>query len=352
MLGRLHFGFVLVALWTFLAGDGWCQQSPASEPGANTVDESDAAVRRGDTASTADAPSVVPPQPLSDLSIGYPDGAQGDSDVLLELQIQADGKVGHARALTGREPFLSLAEATASTWSFSPALVNDEPFSATIRVVVEFREPAPSTATNALVDKDPATGDESEPSAPQVPVVEVEVEGERAHAPHRLTRAEVRQMPGAFGDPFRAIEALPGVTPIASGLPYFFVRGAPPGNVGYFFDGIALPALYHVAAGPGVIHPAFISDVNLYAGAYPAQYGRFNGGIVTATGAPPQRERRGEASIRLVDSGAFAELPFGDGRGNLILAGRYGPTWGAEPATERLRSRQRGGSKHWSHRWL
>src|SRR5437868_12442347 len=47
-----------------------------------------------------------------------------------------------------------------------------------------------------------------------------------------------RQLPGALGDPFRAIEISTGVTPIVSGLPYFYVRGAPPGNVGYYFDGV------------------------------------------------------------------------------------------------------------------
>jgi len=63
-------------------------------------------------------------------------------------------------------------------------------------------------------------------------VYEILVLGERAPTRHRLGRAEVREMPGAFGDPFRAIEALPGVVPLVSGLPYFYVRGAPPGNVG------------------------------------------------------------------------------------------------------------------------
>ena len=63
-----------------------------------------------------------------------------------------------------------------------------------------------------------------------------------------LSRAEVRQLPGAFGDPFRAIEALPGVTPIVSGVPFLYVRGAAPGNVGYFLDGIRLPLLYHLAS--------------------------------------------------------------------------------------------------------
>ena len=35
---------------------------------------------------------------------------------------------------------------------------------------------------------------------------------------------EMRNLPGAFGDPFRVIEALPGVVPALSGLPGAFVR--------------------------------------------------------------------------------------------------------------------------------
>ena len=48
----------------------------------------------------------------------------------------------------------------------------------------------------------------------------------------------MRDMPGAFGDPFRAIEALPGVVPIVSGLPYFYVRGSPPSGTLYVYDDI------------------------------------------------------------------------------------------------------------------
>ena len=102
-----------------------------------------------------------------------------------------------------------------------------------------------------------------------------------------LTRDEVREIPGAFGDPFRAIEALPGVTPIVSGLPFFFVRGAPPGNVGYFLDGIRVPLLFHVGVGPSVIHPGLIDRVDLYPGGYPARFGRFAGGIVSGETLEP-----------------------------------------------------------------
>jgi hypothetical protein len=142
----------------------------------------------------------------------------------------------------------------------------------------------------------------------------------------RMTRAEVRELPGAFGDAFRAIEALPGVTPIASGLPYFFVRGAPPGNIGYYIDGLSIPTLYHAAVGPSVIHPAFIENVELYSGAYPARYGRFAGAVLAGTSGPPQYRLRGEASVRLVDSGGFVEVPVLEDRGSVMLAGRYSYT--------------------------
>src|SRR5207244_3014172 len=101
-----------------------------------------------------------------------------------------------------------------------------------------------------------------------------------------LSRAEVREIPGAFGDPFRAVESLPGVTPIVSGLPFFYIRGAPPGNAGYFLDGIRVPLLFHVGAGPSVIHPALISRVDLYPGGYPARFGRFAGGIISGERVP------------------------------------------------------------------
>jgi hypothetical protein len=133
-------------------------------------------------------------------------------------------------------------------------------------------------------------------------------------------------MPGAFGDPFRAIEALPGVTPIASGLPFFYVRGAPPGNVGYFLDGMRVPFLYHVALGPSVIHPALVDRVDLYAGGYPARFGRFAGGIVSAETTEPRGDTHGEANLRLFDLGALVESGFDGGRGSVLLAGRYSYT--------------------------
>jgi TonB family protein len=276
----------------------------------------------------ASAPSIVPPRPIAELGAPYPEQAHGDAVVVVELLVGSDGVPSGARAVSGDAPFSEAAVNAAAGWRFEPATRGGVPVRARIRVVVRFSEPPPiSDAPPPISDAPPPPAARSAPAAPPPPTpTEVRVTGQRVEAPQRLTRAEVRQLPGAFGDPFRAIEMLPGVTPIASGLPYFYVRGAPPGNVGYFFDGIALPTLYHAAVGPAVIHPSFIGDVQLFSGAYPARYGRFAGGVVAGVAAEPEQRLRGEASIRLVDSGALVEAPFAGDRGDVMLAGRYSYT--------------------------
>ena len=164
--------------------------------------------------------------------------------------------------------------------------------------------------------------------APAPPPEEVQVHGRRGTKSGQTTFGgqEVRQVPGAFGDAFRVMEALPGVTPLVSGLPFFFVRGAPPGNNGYYIDGVRVPLLYHVGAGPSVIHPGLIERVDFYPGGYPARYGRFAGGILSGETRRPADALHGEGNVRLFDAGALLEAPIADGQGTVLVAGRYSYT--------------------------
>jgi hypothetical protein len=155
-------------------------------------------------------------------------------------------------------------------------------------------------------------------------IEEVKVHGQRHEVGKKsLGAAEIRQVPGAFGDAFRAIETLPGVTPIVSGLPYFFVRGAPPGNTGYFVDGVRVPLLFHFGIAQAVIHPGLVDHVDFHAGGYPARYGRFTGGIIAGETIGPAHRLRGEYNVRLFDSGALVEAPLGQ-KSEVLVAGRYG----------------------------
>ncbi|WP_437758188.1 TonB-dependent receptor plug domain-containing protein [Sorangium sp. So ce1389] len=294
-----------------------------------------AAAAQPPAAAAQAAPQITMPSPLGPTDPPYPPGGVGDATVVLRITVHADGTVSVVEA-EGEEPFVSAAVGAAPSWRFEPARRYGRPINARILFRVAFRDPRPvaPVAPAALAELPAAPagpappGQSAAPAPPSRPAppeaIDVVVVGERA-APMTtsMTREEVRQMPGAFGDPFRAIEALPGVTPIASGVPYFFVRGAPPGNVGYFVDGVRVPLLYHVALGPSVIHPALVERVDLYPGGFPARFGRYIGGVIAGETREPARLFHGEGNIRLFDAGALVEAPWADGRGTALVGGRY-----------------------------
>jgi hypothetical protein len=185
--------------------------------------------------------------------------------------------------------------------------------------------PTPATALAQVDGNETPQPRTTNPTAPQEPVQEVDVRGVRAQpGTEEVTGGEVKQLPGSFGDAFRAIEAMPGVTPLVSGVPCFLVRGAPPGNTGFFIDGVRVPALFHLGVGAAVVHPSLIDRVDFYPGAYPARFGRFTGGILSGEIAHLPESAHEEASIRLVDAGGLLSAPVADGRGDVLISGRYG----------------------------
>ncbi|MGE5788781.1 MAG: TonB-dependent receptor domain-containing protein [Myxococcales bacterium] len=280
-------------------------------------------------------PRIVLPRAIS-IPVAYPEQENEAARVLLEITVGSDGNVTDPKLLDGREPFASAALSAARSWRFVPAQRDNVPVTARIRFAVNFTPDAPQhaivgssePAQNKLPNAAGAGGQPKRKHQPQentAKTIEVTVEGERPDAAVvSMGRADVEQMPGAFGDPFRAIDSLPGVVPMVSGLPFFFIRGAPPGNQGYFLDAIRVPLLYHMAVGPGVIHPALVDRVDLYAGGYPARFGRFAGAIIAGESRDPAPEYHAQASVRLVDSGGYVTAPLG--RGVVAMGGRYSYT--------------------------
>jgi TonB family protein len=274
---------------------------------------------------------VTPPAVQGSTEVPYPAGAQGDATVVLELDIDNDGRVSSAIVTEGAEPFAEQARRAVLTWSFTPARRGTIPVASRIRARVHFHQEqaAPSSPAGPAAAPQGTPMSTRTPAPPPSVVLEapeeVTVRGTRHEIGETtLSADDVRQMPGAFGDPFRAIEALPGVTPMVSGLPYFYIRGAPPTNNAYLIDGIRVPLLFHVGIGEGVIHPALIDHVDFYPGAAPAAYGHSAGAVIAGQTRDPATTPHGEVNLRLIDSGALLETPFDDGRGTVLAAGRYG----------------------------
>lgn len=277
------------------------------------------------------AAPVTAPRLIEEIPPTYPTGATRDAVVIVELVVGEDGAPYDLRVFEGSEPFASAAIASVERARFEPAQRAGRPIRARIRLRIAFTAPrAAREEPTPIVTTGVAPVETS--ARPEAPTEEVVVTGRRddpeTPTEHRIGQAEMRVVPGAFGDPFRAIDILPSLVPIVSGLPYYYIRGAPPSAVGYYVDEVRVPYLFHFGFGPGVIQPALLDEVALHPATYPARYGRFAGGIVSGTTREPPTELYGEGRIRLFDAGAYVEAPFAEGRATAGVGGRYSYTAG------------------------
>jgi TonB family protein len=140
-----------------------------------------------------------------------------------------------------------------------------------------------------------------------------------------LRGAEIKQVPGTFGDPFRVVQTLPGVASVVSLLPFPIVRGASPSSTGFLLDGTRVPLLYHLLSGPSVVHPEFIDEIQFYPGGAPAPYGGYTGGIIdgrTVRARPDEHLLDFDANLLQV--GGFVREPVAPIGATVTAAARYG----------------------------
>lgn len=140
-----------------------------------------------------------------------------------------------------------------------------------------------------------------------------------------LKGKEIKQVPGTFGDPFRVIQTLPGVTTPISILPIPIIRGSSPSSTGFLLDRVRVPLLFHLLGGPSVIHPEFIEEIHFFPGGAPPEYGGYTGGIVDGETRSARRdERLLDLDMNLLQSGALFRTPIPGTDLRFTGAGRYG----------------------------
>ncbi|HMG23188.1 MAG TPA: TonB-dependent receptor, partial [Kofleriaceae bacterium] len=140
-----------------------------------------------------------------------------------------------------------------------------------------------------------------------------------------LRGAEIKQVPGTFGDPFRVVQALPGVASVVSLLPFPIVRGATPSSTGFLLDGTRVPLLYHLLSGPSVIHPDFIDEIQFFPGGAPVVYGGYTGGIIDGrTARARSDEHLLDFDANLLQLGGLVRQPVPQLDATVTAAGRYG----------------------------
>jgi len=283
-------------------------------------------------------PVLKPPRVLELPALALPADLEPPADgrVYAVLRVAVDGSASIESCDHGEALCALVAQAVAAA-RFEPGTRDGTPIPSRVGITLALAHPEALEPAKAEVGE--AGPDEAQPGQPGRPPAEAEPpvdpapDGEvfsatgRVVPPQpgmrRLELSEMRDLPGAFGDPFRAVEVLPGVVPIISGLPFVYVRGSPPSGTLYVYDDIPVPALFHLGVLASVIHPRMVGPVRLYSGVAPARYGRLTGGVVVGEGPePPDGQVHAEAELRLLDIAGYVQSP-GLG-GNVTGAVRFG----------------------------
>lgn len=160
----------------------------------------------------------------------------------------------------------------------------------------------------------------SQELAPEVEEgAEIVVEA-RVASPHAsrqiLDRERVEKVPGTHDDPFRLIQALPGVastpeySPVAGDLA---IRGADPTETRVFLDGVEIPYLYHFQQYSSVLHTRLLDELAVYPSTFGAGFGDTVGAVIDVTSRAPDAERvRGGVNGNFVMLGGYLQAPVSD----------------------------------------
>ncbi len=158
--------------------------------------------------------------------------------------------------------------------------------------------------------------------------LEIVVEA-KAESPHKsrqvLDRERVEKVPGAFDDPFRLAQSLPGVASTPEYSPTsgaLVLRGAAPGESRVFLDGVELPYLYHFQQYASVVHSRLLEELAIYPSAFGASWGDAVGGVAAVrTRRPDPVRTHGGVNLNTITGGAWVQAPLKGGRA-VSLSGR------------------------------
>ncbi|MEY4581057.1 MAG: hypothetical protein RL701_5760 [Pseudomonadota bacterium] len=282
-------------------------------------------------AGPADAPAPALELPVQENAVEFvlPQGAVLPANgIELTLSISPSGDVVEVTPRQELAPDVARAMRTAAlSLRFRPARRHGEPIAVQIGYAFKPSEPEPEPEPEP-----PSAAINAPPPTPPTPDAELATFGARAKVERpppgavsriKLQGAELREVPGTFGEPLRVVATLPGVMRTPFGLGFFVVRGAAFQNTGFFVDDYPVPLLYHLGAGPAIIASRLVDSLDFYPGGYPVDLGRYTAGVIALHTAPPATDRlTAEFELDALRASGLVVVPLPDQRGSIALAFR------------------------------
>lgn len=147
----------------------------------------------------------------------------------------------------------------------------------------------------------------------------------RDEAKKSLSQEEFLTLPGANGDPVKAVQNLPGVNRSSGFSSNVIIQGSAPQDTKYNIDGHEIPIVFHFGGLTSVIMPEAVREVEYFSAGYGAEYSRAMGGVISLQTREPKLEGRDHKGFFFVDtlkSGALYEKAL-DEKSSILISGRY-----------------------------
>jgi len=123
-----------------------------------------------------------------------------------------------------------------------------------------------------------------------------------------MTSDEIKAMPGAFGDAFRALTAMPGITTNGFFGP-LVLRGADTRANAYYIDDIPILDPRHFGGFHSIIATDIIKETDVFPSAFPATYGNANAGVISLNTIDQVEKFGGVANVGLISSNYLIKMP-------------------------------------------
>lgn len=128
-----------------------------------------------------------------------------------------------------------------------------------------------------------------------------------------LTRAQFMTLPGANGDPVKAIQNLPGVNRSNGSGAQVIIEGSAPSDTRYNIDTQPVPIIFHFGGLTSVVMPDAVDHVDYLSAGFGPEYGETIAGMVNLTTKEPEHDRvHAMGYVDIFQTGGFYERPLSD----------------------------------------
>jgi hypothetical protein len=125
---------------------------------------------------------------------------------------------------------------------------------------------------------------------------------------HTMTLKQLKEVPATFGDSMNAIAALPGV--IRTGGDLFgpiVIRGGDQHGIRFLVDDIPIYSPLHYGGMHSVINSNLINEIDLFASAFPVEYGSATSAVISIDTTDDVKEFGGYGDLSLLSAAALVQ---------------------------------------------